>query len=306
MACFSPLHAKVFQKEGDKKNTIWFKKTGTKESFLYPDRIPCGQCVGCRLDRSKEWAMRCMHEASLHDENSFITLTYGKSPNTLVKEDVTKFIKRLRKRLDKKGIKVRFYMCGEYGERDDNKNIRKRFEHPHYHIILFGYNFPDKKIWQGEGEHTIYRSKELEKCWKHGFSSIGAVSYESSAYVARYVLKKIVGKGKEQWYKGIQQEYTCMSRKPGIAKKWIEKYGEQVYRRDKVVMNQMELKPARYYDKHYDIVNPERFEKIKKERKKNAERRKSDNTPERLKVREYVTTKNLELKKRKLKGYDLT
>ena len=118
--------------------------------------LPCGQCIGCRLERSRQWAMRCLHEASLHDFNAFITLTYSDSNlppgGSLHYTDFQLFMKRLRKRA---GMPVRFYCGGEYGE---SGTVR-----PHFHACLFGYDFPDKVFYKktGSGER-IYTSKLLE------------------------------------------------------------------------------------------------------------------------------------------------
>lgn len=299
MPCYSPLEGWKTRKKNAKGNyVITFKLSeGWKDRKM---TVACGQCVGCRLDRSKEWAMRCMHEAALHEHNSFITLTYRDSPGTLIKRDVQLFMKSLR---EKTKHKIRFYMCGEYGEREDSKNIRKEFEHPHYHIILFGHKFEDQKLWTEQNGYKYYRSKQLENLWKHGYSTIGTVTYESSSYVARYILKKVLGVQKKEWYKDVEPEYTCMSRRPGVARGHIEKYAEQIYRRDQVIIKGKPVRPAKYYDKIFDLTNPEQLETVKKERRLKALKKSKDNTPERLEVRKYIAEQKLKLQTRKLKGW---
>jgi hypothetical protein len=98
--------------------------------------LPCGQCIGCRLERSRQWAMRCLHESSLYDRNAFVTLTYDDEHlppgGSLNYPDFQRFMKRLRKNSKSP---IRFYMGGEYGE----STLR-----PHFHVCLFGYDFPDK------------------------------------------------------------------------------------------------------------------------------------------------------------------
>ena len=129
-------------------------------------KIPCGQCIGCRLERSRVWAMRCVHESQLHEDNSFVTLTYDSSrpcslgrDYTLVPDDFVKFMKRLRKEFS--GEKIRFFHCGEYG----SLNMR-----PHHHAILFGLRFPDCKLWSRNHGQSIYRSAILERLWPYGFN----------------------------------------------------------------------------------------------------------------------------------------
>ena len=138
MTCYHPLTAYwAISKNGDRSITFDINKSCGSGAVI---KLPCGQCVGCRLERSRQWAVRCMHEASLYKRNCFITLTYSNEylpPNmSLVKSDFQKFMKRLRKRC---GSSVRYYYCGEYGE---------NFGRPHYHAILFGFDFKDKVYWR--------------------------------------------------------------------------------------------------------------------------------------------------------------
>jgi hypothetical protein len=154
--------------------------------------ISCGQCIGCRLTRSRHWATRIVHEAQCHDENVFITLTYNPEnlpPDCgLRKKDFQDFMKRLRKAFPNN--KIRYYHCGEYG---DNTN------RPHYHAILHGINFSDWcYLFDSPSGQPIYTSTTLEKIWSKGFVTIGEVTFESAAYVARYVVKKITGKGQDK------------------------------------------------------------------------------------------------------------
>jgi len=242
--------------------------------------IPCGQCVGCRLEKSRRWAIRCMHEASLHKKNSFITLTYSPQnlpPNgSLVLSHFQDFMKRLRK---KYGSGIRFFHCGEYGE----KNSR-----PHYHALLFGFDFPDKFFHRKTKlGHTIWRSHSLEKLWTFGHSEIGAVTFESAAYCARYITKKITNKkahtdkNGQYWpaaaehYDGKKPEYTTMSRRPGLAHGWFEKHSSDVYPSDEVVIVRKDkftvCKPPPYYDRLYEAQSPDDFAAIKLQRKAAAE-----------------------------------
>ena len=156
--------------------------------------LPCGQCIGCRLERSRQWAMRCLHEASLYDRNAFITLTYDDSHlppgGSLSYPDFQRFMKRLRRRI---GSKVRFYAGGEYGEQG---TIR-----PHFHACLFGYDFPDKVFFKRSASgDKLYTSKLLESLWPYGISSVGDVTFQSAAYIARYCVAKRTGDAAKSWY----------------------------------------------------------------------------------------------------------
>lgn len=256
-------------------------------------RLPCGQCIGCRLERSRQWAIRCVHEASLYERNSFITLTYdeGHLPldGSLHVEDWQLFMKRLRKRAA--GVRIRFFHCGEYGER-----VRR----PHFHACLFNWDFPDRKFWSCRNGVNLFRSALLEELWPSGFSTVGDVTFESAAYVARYIMKKVTGDRALSHYVDrstgvvLSPEYTTMSRGGrgglgGIGKGWFDKYSLDVYPHDFVVLRGMKMRPARFYDGLYDDVDPEDFARVKARRNTRGFVLRSDNTAERLLVKEEVT-----------------
>ena len=227
--------------------------------------LPCGQCIGCRLERSRQWAMRCLHEASLHDFNAFITLTYSDSNlppgGSLHYTDFQLFMKRLRKRV---GMPVRFYCGGEYGELG---TVR-----PHFHACLFGYDFPDKVSFKrSESGERLYTSKLLESLWPHGLSSVGSVTFQSAAYIARYCVQKVTGDAAKAHYMTItedgeiihrESEFNRMSLKPGIGAKWLEKYRTDVFPRDYVVVNGVKVKPPKYYDTLFEREDPGAFSEI--------------------------------------------
>lgn len=373
MACFSPLNAwQTF--EGDihfyAKGTSG-KKGGKAPNYKRELTLPCGRCIGCKLERSRQWAVRLLHENQLHETSCFVTLTISpehlhtrtengsrphsvwtkpksaprlptlttgapnglEGPNiapvdsvdnhgaradrvpyaagtravpsmapperrageSLSIQDHQKFMKRLRKHLKQP---VRFFMCGEYGD-----NLGR----PHYHYIIFGHDFPDKYPWAKRNGNQTYRSASLEKLWPYGHCEIGEVNFETCAYVARYVTKKITGNKAEEHYLRtdengtnywLQPEFNAMSRKPGIAKEWFDQYRTDVYPHDHVIINEMKAKPPRYYDKLLEKYDAALLEEIQQHREQNAKH--DDNTPERLAVRAKVTLARLNLKKRSL------
>lgn len=314
MPCFHPLNA-------------WYTKTG-KISFSSDTRdgspitLPCGRCHGCRLEKSRTWATRCMHEASLHEENCFITLTYAELPDegpTLVKKHFTNFMKRLRRYLDQKDKKIKFFMCGEYGD----ENLR-----PHYHAIIFGYNFPDWNfINTSQSGFDIYTSPTLEKIWKKnnpkaGFVQVGTVTFESAAYVARYCTKKITGKkadeiDNETGLKHYERydsktgqiitvipEYATMSRGGtngrGIAFDWIDKYRSDCYPKDYFHINGVAIKPPRYYDQILKENDPTMMENIKERRLIKAFENFDEGSTSRLRQKEAVSMAQYRKLKRSL------
>lgn len=269
---------------------------------IYNLTLPCGRCIGCRLERSRQWALRCIHEASLHEHNCFVTLTYSdeNQPDDegLHFRDVQLFLKRLRKRFPG----VRYYGCGEYGG---------QFGRPHWHIILFNLTFNDLTLWKrSNADHSLYRSATLEALWPYGYSSIGRVTFESAAYVARYIMKKVTGDPANRAYQVVsivtgevinrRPEFNFMSLKPGIAAKWWAKYHNDVTSRDSVIHDGTPSKPPRYYDKLLKAADPELFANIHSKRILDMQSKLSDNTPQRLQQKEIVTNAKLSKLKRGL------
>lgn len=292
MPCFHPIAA--FQcTDGSIVFTDNLRRNDVSRSL----KLPCGRCVGCRLERSRQWAVRCMHEASLYDFNSFVTLTYNDENlpefNSLDYRHFQLFMKRLRKEFSPTNI--RFYMCGEYGE---------DFSRPHFHACLFNCFFSDRKrIPGGASGSPLYRSDILERLWPYGYSSIGDVTFESAAYVARYVMKKVTGDAAESHYTTVNvetgeisvrtPEFNKMSLKPGIGAAWFDKFHSDVFPRDQVVSRGTPAKPPRFYDKLLYRNFPDLVDDVKFSRYTKAMLRQDDETDERLAVREQVALAKL-------------
>ena len=185
-------------------------------------------------------------------------------------------------------------MCGEYGEESDR---------PHYHALLFNHDFPDKI----QINDTLWFSPLLEKIWGHGLASIGEVTFESAAYVARYIMKKVNGEKAEYHYHALSKEtgelfpiipeYSTMSRRPGIGKDWYEKWKTDIYPSDEIIVNGKAVKPPKYYDQQ--LTEGETLT-LKKQRIKAAKQWVENNTPERLMAREKVKLSQLNQLKRSL------
>jgi len=268
MSCFHPLHAYMAKEvnENGKRPIVFSHREGYIDIGY---DVPCGQCGGCRKDKAKMWAIRCRHEASLYEDNCFVTLTYDKAPFSLVKRDFVLFMKRLRKVF---GKGIRYFHVGEYGD---------KFGRPHHHIIFFGLDFKDRVFLKvSKGGDKLFTSPTLEKLWPFGFSSVGDVSPKSISYCTQYCYKKITGSAAVEHYAGRVPEYTTMSRKPGIGHDWLEKYGDETWRDDNVSVGGSFMKPPKYYDKLLEIANRGLYNKIKNERReklKCIDRGKSEN-----------------------------
>lgn len=293
MGCYSPLDA--YRTSG---GGITFQRNASLSGEKF--KLPCGQCIGCRLEKSRQWAMRCLHEAKLSTESSFITLTYDNEylppGGSLVKRDLQLFMKRLRKQ---KGAGVRFYGCGEYGD----KNAR-----PHYHVLLFNCGFPDRVLIGKNGrDESLYTSAELRRLWDFGFNVIGDVTFDSAAYVARYVMKKVTGAQSAAHYEVIDgdgvvyeriPEFAVMSRRPGIGSEYYIRYGNEVRNHDSVVIDGREVRPPRFYDTRTERIDEPLLDVIKRKRRRMAVLNKADNTPARLAVKEKIATIGFQKKER--------
>lgn len=303
MPCFTPLQAwKAKRKNASGKRPVVFDK-----SQGYADQevsIPCGQCIGCRLERSRQWAMRCLHEAQLYKENCFITLTYNDEnlpeDGSLNKSHFQKFMKRLRK--ENSDRKIRFFHCGEYGD------LRSR---PHYHACVFNFSFGDMVPWRIDGENKLYVSKALDRLWGKGFATIGEVNFETAAYTARYILKKALGKNATEKYMEIDNEtgeikreilpeYTTMSRRPGIGAPWLEKFHKDVYPSDEVIVRGKRMKPPKFYDEIMERAQERMIKKLKILRKGKAEKNEENNRSYRLAVREKVKMESIKKLSRRI------
>jgi len=300
--CFYPLQgwrSRVAGASG--KFPIVFEKA---HGFGPEVLLPCGRCIGCRLEQSRQWAVRLMHEAQLHEYSYFLTLTYSPenlpADGSLDKSHFQGFMKRLRKRFSTE--RMRFFHCGEYGE---------QLFRPHYHCILYGLDLPDKLVYQNVPGGRLYTSAILESTWGRGFCSMGDVTFESCAYVARYVTKKVTGERADEHYMRVspdgevvklQPEYVTMSRRPGIARAWFARYASDVFPSDEVISRGMPGKPPRFYDKLFEAAHGEQFAAIKAERERAQRERAFDATPSRLRVREAVARARLRQGARRLEG----
>lgn len=280
MPCYSPLSAYRLG-----CGSISFSERGGSAE---PLQLPCGKCLGCQLERARQWAVRCTHEAQLHLQNCFVTLTYSDEnlpqDNSLNHEHFQKFMKRLRKKFPNQTI--RFLMCGEYGD-----NTKR----PHYHACLFGVDFDDKKPYSKSKGNLIYESQLLETLWGHGFCTVAPFSPKTAGYTARYAIKAAangvvkshnslldVATGE---YVPVKPPYLKCSLRPGIGALWFDKFETDVTNSDHVVINGTPQLPPRYYDKLLKRKNPLLLDDAKIKREHDAYPKRPDNVPSRLAVK---------------------
>lgn len=321
MPCYHPLKGYFAREVNDTgKRSLVFNLDRSLVST--PVQVPCGRCIGCRLDRSLSWAIRCVHEAKMHSDNCFLTLTYDDEhlpkDGSLNKRDFPLFMKRLRQNISPQ--KVRFFQCGEYGD---------NYSRPHHHCCLFGFRPSDLELFSVRDNVNLYKSEMLSSLWGKGFVSVGDVTYESAAYIARYVLKKwskdlkefeengLVAEGKKdlyekmcalsneeakkKFYGGKLPEFVTMSRRPGIGDSFYKAFKSDLFPHGFAVLpTGKTAKVPQFYDLKYLVENPFVSAKLKCDRLKKAESC-PDNTPARLDAREIV--KKLTIKQLR-RGYE--
>lgn len=294
--CYSPLVAYKARSVGESgKRPVVFKRTDGYSDL--PIKIPCGKCIGCRIAYSRSWALRCVHEAKFHLRNSFVTVTYDEKHmpehGSLRLDDLQRFFKRLRKA----GLKFRYYACGEYGGQT---------KRPHYHILFFGIDFSDdRRTHSRSSRGTLFVSDFLSKIWGAGFCTIANFSYQSAAYVARYVMKKNYGANARESSDytrlssetgeivQVEPEFSVCSRKPGIGTSWYDKYNRDAFPSDFLVHEGKKHSVPKFYFNKYKASDEKAAKTIKCKRIVSMSKKFDDNTIWRLKVREKVQAARL-------------
>lgn len=336
MPCYRPLkgyRARVVNPKTKRRSIVFKASEGLIDM---PQDLPCRRCIGCRLEDARQLAMRCCHEASLHEFNSFLTLTYApeflpggfcqectsfywKYPKrgerryqyryhvkgSLCPTAPSYFVKRLREFLAREypHLKIKTYGCAEYGE----QGLR-----PHYHLLIFGFDFPDRVPAEKAGDFQLFSSDTLSKLWPVGRARIGEVNFETAGYVARYCTKKISGRdgwfdkkgiyhlGADEHYGRFERERSvCFSQ--GIGKSWFEAFKSDVYPSDFVVIRGKKMKPPKYYDRLFELDFPSEFSRVKSVRRFRAKAASDSCDDPRLAVREEF--QHLKFKQLK-RGYE--
>lgn len=242
MACYYPIDAWWSKNPNDNGNR-YLVFTRREASQDEPLKVPCGNCIGCRLQKSQEWGIRCMHEMREYEQNCFITLTYDDEhlplDNSVHKSHFRTFMKNLRQNLmrDGKTEKIRYFACGEYGT-DQDINSVNTLGRPHYHAIIFGHDFEDKTLFKTIRDNPVYTSEYLSNVWKKGHVTVQEANFKTAQYTAGYCVKKIGGHMAETHYQRINQvtgeitnlhpEFMACStgnkETKGIGSRWARRY----------------------------------------------------------------------------------
>lgn len=319
--CTFPIGARVCVNPHTQKKKLNFSpaRLTPNKKLPTPDiYVPCGQCMECRIKKSREWAIRCTHELTTRETACFITLTFDDEHldpyGSLRKEDMQLFWKRLRKKV----VPPRPYNWDQYTDEQKEswtyKNGISYFHgaeysesgRPHHHAIIFNYDFPDKiKLKTSRSGFPIWTSEILDELWSIdgeslGFAIIQDVSYDAAAYVAKYTQKKITGEKADQHYTRMDEqgnfhkilpEYGSMSRNPAIGKNWYKTYAKTDWLNDDTISinGKIKVSAPRYYDKRLDMDDPKLLESLKQERREKIKQK----SPYQLRSREKILIKKL-------------
>lgn len=303
MRCLKP---RTVGFKDDGKTIAWSQKNYNKEFATF--QLPCSKCLECRLEYARQWAVRCVHEAKMYENNSFITLTYDDdhllSPRLQYK-DFQEFIAKLRdklfrdqlnkmypndpqdtqrfkwKQLTKETRKqiydqicIGYFVTGEYGDQ------RKR---PHWHVIIFNWCPKDLEFaYQNDRGDRVFHSKLLTQLWGKGRTDLGSVTFESAGYVARYAAKKLVHGPDGHSYQPISRK----SSKQAIGKRFLERYWEDIFNHGHVVLltkkGDVKTSIPRYYEKWLAKHKPNQYysyvTRIKSERMAKAQEKSQEET----------------------------
>jgi hypothetical protein len=196
---------------------------------------PCGKCDPCIKARKNKWKNRVLFEDYDHEYSSFVTLTYSEENlrfqnpvtgefgfPTLVPEDLRNFLKRIRRAVEP--TKLRFYACGEYGDR----NWR-----PHYHLALFGYEpcyrpTGTRRDLLAPGKLCCPPCDLLYKKWGLGVIDNAPINDKTAAYIAGYINKKLT-KSTDDRLEGRFPEFQRMSNRPGIGANAVAPLAEALF-----------------------------------------------------------------------------
>lgn len=306
MPCTNQIKAQRYGFTKDGKANYVFPNHTNYNKNREPDKLfGCKQCMPCRIQKSGEWAVRLMHEAQMHESNIFLTLTQNQEHmpknRSLDHREIQLFLKRLRKHYEPKII--RFYLGGELGKSRLN---------PHWHIIVFNLEVDDLELHcRNKRGDKIYKSATIEKIWGRGFITIGEVNKTTCAYTAGYLMKdsemnhqdtvnlvdQVTGEIIER-----KKPYNAMSTKPGIAKAWYDKYKDDVFPCDYVIVKGKKVNTPGYYRRQLEKDNPELFEDLREIRDQSRQTKQflENNTPRRIRDRakiQLLNIKRLQLEK---------
>lgn len=232
--------------------------------------IPCRQCIGCRLEKSRQWATRLLHETQFHKDAVFLTLTYDDEhiplDRSLNPSHLTTFFKDLRARNSYYGkAKIKYFACGEYGDQTHR---------PHYHAALYGdlsihdpEAHPEEPARSGDVQ---FSHPDIRASWPYGLHRFSQHTFETAAYVARYVLKKITGAKSQNHYQHRTPEFQRSSN--GLGKGHVNTWLSDIYPSDHVVLPERgSFLPPPYYDRLLEKIDPQLFQKVKTARKEAQE-----------------------------------
>lgn len=315
MSCNAPIRAfQLMAKNSEGKNVILFNEKDVRGKNYIETELPCGRCMGCRIEKARSLAIRCMHESEMFEFNCCLTLTYDDDhideDHSLRPDDWKTFIHNLRQTDegfqevicpdDKIRRPIRYIQTGEYGDID---------QRPHHHAMLFNYDFIDKQyLYTSDAGQRYYESQRLEELWPHGIAHISEVNSSAANYICRYCTKKIIEEIEETKYQRINEntgeiyevlpEYSTKSNRPGLGRFWLDKYGKETFDRGYLYSNGHKAAIPKYYERIMETINPCSVYKVKMDKKKEMMKRPKETTKRKAQKDRALKLKMKNLKER--------
>lgn len=227
MACVNPREAWM-AKEPNRNGRLGVMFSPARADVSAPVDLRCGRCVDCLAAKARDWSLRCLHEASLHDRNCMVTWTFAK-PVTDSRE-VVRALQLTMKRLRVDGHAFRYFSCAERGDAGGRW---------HGHSLLFGEDFLDgatRISFSGDVE-AGYLSPTLEKAWARGHVMVLPCTPSSVFYVAGDMLKNA----------DDPEARRIMSRRPGIGFGWLDRFSDDIRRNGFCTVEERKFPPPAAY-----------------------------------------------------------
>jgi hypothetical protein len=268
--------------------------------------VPCGQCMECRINKQRQWATRMVHEAKMHKESCFITLTvdddHRNETHSVEQRDMQLFMKKLRKHLEPR--KIRVFYCAEYG----TSTLRE-----HYHAIIFGWMPEDRQNFQKNKQgDMLYTSETLSNIWAKGHVTIGEFNSTTADYCAKYVTKAYIGKDKENAYNWIDDAtgeiiqrkppFQRQSNRPGLGIEFYKKFKDDMYNEDHAIVDGKTRPIPKAYDRYFKKEYPEKYAILKRNRNEALTKALNDDPHKKTlsmrKAKKVILSQQLKLNKR--------
>ena len=240
MKCLFPLSGLRSKKINDATgNRPVVLSLAPKDGFVDQKlSLPCNKCLHCRINRTREFAIRSHHESLVgpsgpisQDNNHFVLLTYNDKNlpkhGALQASDVKKFLDRIRADCAWRGLpSPRTFGCGEYGSKT---------QRPHYHINIFNLKLSDITYLKNLKQNKLYTSTYLTEKWKLGAVTLSPFSHLTAQYTAKYIVKALWADDPPEGDTRVEAPFplpsqgrVATSTQPGLGAFFLDRYAQEI------------------------------------------------------------------------------